>query len=139
MLRAMPKSPKKPQYTAATKCSHCPGTKCCTYITQKIPGPRSIDDFDHLAWQLAHDHIQAYKDSDGWYLLIATSCGFLQPDGQCGIYASRPQLCRDYSNDFCEFDAPAEEGFDLYFRSYEELDAYCRKRFKRWDRRFTAD
>jgi len=80
--------------------------------------------------------VQAYKDEDGWFLLLMSLCQFLQDDGRCGIYATRPQLCRDYSNDYCEFDEPAEKSFEFYFRSYKELDAYCRKRFKRWDRRF---
>lgn len=122
--------------TPENKCSFCKGTKCCQYITQKIPGPRSMHDFDHLAWQLAHQDVQAYKDDSGWYLLVMKACRFLQADGRCGIYETRPQLCRDYSNDYCEYDSPAEEGFDLYFRSYEELIEYCRKRFKNWDKRF---
>ncbi|WJW75220.1 YkgJ family cysteine cluster protein [Thiohalobacter sp. IOR34] len=129
---------KKVRLTPETKCSHCPGTKCCTYITQKIPGPRSRDDFDHLLWQLAHRDVQAYRDSSGWYLLINSPCRFLEADGRCGIYATRPQLCRDYSNDYCEFDAPAEEGFELFFDGYESLLAYCRRRFRRWEQRFES-
>ncbi|HEB98504.1 MAG TPA: YkgJ family cysteine cluster protein [Thiotrichales bacterium] len=119
--------------TSVDKCSRCQGSKCCQYITQRIPGPRSKEDFDHLLWQLAHENVQAYKDSDGWFLLINNRCRFLRPDGRCGIYEHRPRLCRDYSNDYCEYDSPAEEGFELHFRNYEELLAYCRKRFKRWD------
>ena len=53
----------------------------------------------------------------------------------CGIYDDRPEICREYSNDYCEFDQPAEEGFELYFDSYPALLAYCRKRFKRWGER----
>lgn len=124
--------------TPENKCSFCPGTKCCNYITQEIDTPRSIDDFDHLLWQLAHANIQAYKDEDGWFLVVMTRCNHLQKDGNCGIYETRPQVCRDYSNDYCEFDAPAEEGFEFYFQSYTELDNYCRKRFKNWDKRFKS-
>ena len=36
------------------------------------------------------------------------------------------------SNDDCELDAPAEEGFGLFFPDYDALLAYCKKRFKRW-------
>ncbi|MGD8782979.1 MAG: YkgJ family cysteine cluster protein [Thioalkalispiraceae bacterium] len=121
------------------KCDLCEGSKCCNYITQQIDTPRSMDEFDTLLWQLAHKNIQAYKDEDGWFLLVYTTCQFLQPDGRCGIYETRPQMCRDYSNDYCEYDAPAEEGFDLFFDSYESLLKYCRKRFKRWDKRFTTE
>ncbi|HEB86757.1 MAG TPA: YkgJ family cysteine cluster protein [Gammaproteobacteria bacterium] len=130
------KSTKAEISTAGDKCSRCPGDKCCDYITQSIDTPRSISDFDHLAWQLAHKNVQIYKDEDGWFLLLMSLCQFLQKDGRCGIYETRPQLCRDYSNDYCEFDEPAEKSFQFYFRNYQELDAYCRKRFKRWNKRF---
>lgn len=100
--------------------------------------PRSKDDFDHLLWQLAHNNIQAYKDEDGWFLLINNTCDHLQPDGRCGIYDTRPQVCRDYSNNYCEYDAPAEEGFQLFFDGYESLLKYCRQRFRKWDTRFTS-
>ena len=83
------------------KCSRCPGDKCCRYITQAIDTPRSIDDFDHLAWQMVHKNVQVYKDEDGWFLLVMNTCQFLQKDGRCAIYETRPQLCRDYSNDYC--------------------------------------
>lgn len=120
------------EMTAENKCGFCHGSKCCTYITQHMETPRSKKDFEFLLWQISHRGVQAYKDEDGWYLLINTPCTHLEPDGRCGIYASRPQICRDYSNDFCEYDAPAEEGFELFFDGYEALLAYCRKRFKRW-------
>ena len=121
------------------KCDLCEGSKCCNYITQAIDTPRSMDEFDTLLWQLAHKNIQAYKDEDGWFLLVYTACQFLQPDGRCGIYETRPQMCRDYTNDYCEYDAPAEEGFDLFFEDYDSLLKYCQKRFKRWDKRFTSE
>ena len=125
--------------TSDNKCDLCEGSKCCNYITQGIDTPRSIDEFDTLLWQLAHHDVQAYKDEDGWFLLYYTSCQFLQADGRCGTYETRPQMCRDYTNDYCEYDAPAEEGFELFFDGYQSLLSYCQKRFKRWDNRFTSD
>ncbi len=117
---------------AESKCQRCTNSKCCTYFTQAIDTPRSKQEFDHLLWQISHRGVQVYKDKSGWYLLINTTCTHLKPNGQCGVYETRPQICREYSNDFCEFDAPAEEGFDLYFPDYEALLVYCKKRFKRW-------
>ncbi|MGB5726020.1 MAG: YkgJ family cysteine cluster protein, partial [Thiogranum sp.] len=76
-----------------------------------------------------------YQDEGSWYLLAETPCNPILPDGRCAIYDDRPQICRDYSNDYCEFDAPAEDGFELYFDGYKTLLKYCRKRFKRWGRR----
>lgn len=120
--------------TPDNKCGFCSATICCSYITQKIPTPRSKNDFDHLLWQISHLGIHLYRDRDGWHLLIESDCTHLSPDGRCGIYERRPNICREYSNHFCEFDAPAELGFNLYFHNYEELLQYCRQRFRQWDR-----
>lgn len=128
--------PIKLVITPETKCGFCPGTKCCQYITQRIEGPRSMHDFDHLLWQLSHANVQAFKDDEGWFLLMNSTCRHLQQDGRCGIYATRPQVCRDHDNDYCEFDEPAEKTFELFFEDHVALDKYCRKRFKNWDRRF---
>ena len=136
MLVDKPHIPVQGKITAENKCSFCAGTKCCTYITQAIDKPRTKSDFDTLLWQLAHNNVQAYKDEDGWFLIFYTQCQFLESDGRCGIYDTRPQMCRDYSNDYCEFDSPAEEGFELFFPDYNSLLEYCRGRFKKWDRRF---
>lgn len=128
--------PKKRKPTPETKCSLCHNSKCCTYITQQIETPRSKHDFDVLLWQLSHRDVQAYKDEDGWFLLINTPCLHLLEGGGCGIYDTRPQICRDHSNDYCEYDSPAEEGFELFFDGYDSLLEYCRKRYKKWDKRF---
>jgi Fe-S-cluster containining protein len=116
------------------KCSRCHGSKCCTYMTEALGyAPRSKADFDHLLWQISHRGVEIYKDEGEWYLMFQGACEHLQPNGGCAIYESRPQICRDYDNDWCEMDAPAEEGFELYFRDHAGLLAYCRKRFKRWE------
>ena len=134
MARARHRGGIRPdQLSAEEKCGFCPGRKCCTYVTESLATPRSKSDFDHLLWQVSHEGVAVYKDEDGWFLLVEGRCSHLQPDGRCGIYERRPQVCRDYSNDYCEFDAPAEEGFELYFPDYESLLTYCRRRFKRWD------
>lgn len=122
------------EMTPETKCGFCTNSKCCHYVTQEIDTPRSKYDFEHLLWQVSHENVNVYKDEDGWYLLFDGSCRHLQVGGRCGIYENRPQICRDHTNDYCEFDAPAEDGFDLYFRDYESLLKYCKKRFKKWSR-----
>ncbi|MEM9101870.1 MAG: YkgJ family cysteine cluster protein [Pseudomonadota bacterium] len=118
------------------RCELCTQSKCCRYITQSIDTPRSIRDFDTLLWQVSHKNIAVYKDESGWYLQIFNSCEHLKTNGQCGIYDVRPFICREYSNEDCEFDSEPDDGCDLYFPDYQSLDAYCRKRYKRWDKRF---
>ena len=121
-----------PETAGYNKCSQCTKTICCTYVTQQIPTPRSKSDFDYLLWQVSHDGVEIYKDNDGWFLLIPGRCAHILPSGQCAIYETRPQICRDYENDYCEFDEPASKNFDLYFQNYSHLLAYCQKRFAKW-------
>ena len=118
------------------KCSKCKKSICCVSINQKIPTPKSKEDFDHLLWQVSHDNINIFKDSDGWFLLINTRCNHLLEGGVCGIYDKRPWVCREYSNDFCEFDESIEEASELFFETHKKLEKYCRKRFKKWSKRF---
>lgn len=119
--------------TAENKCSFCVGSKCCVYTTHQVDTPRSKADFDYLLWQTSHRDIQLYKDEDGWFLLINNPCLHLQPDGRCGIYAQRPNVCREHDNDYCEFDANPEDDFELFFDGYAALLQYCKQRFKTWD------
>ena len=67
---------------------------CCTYMTEALGPLRSKADFDHVLWQISHEHIEVYRDQDGWYLLIRGHCEHLQPGGACGIYEQRLQVCR---------------------------------------------
>ena len=129
--------PIKPVITPENKCSYCTNSTCCTYMTQQIDSPRSMSDFDTLLWQVSHENIQIYKDEGSWFLLANNSCNHLLEDGRCNIYETRPQICRDHSNQGCEFDGPAgPEDFEMFFPDYDSLEAYCSKRFKNWHQRF---
>ncbi len=120
--------------TTENKCTFCTGSICCTYVTQHIDTPRSKEDFRQLLWQVSHNNVKIYKDDDGWTLLVDGHCQHLQINGGCGIYHTRPDICRVHSNDYCEYDAPSEDGFELYFENYFDLLKYCKKRFKTWEK-----
>lgn len=139
MTTIIPITPvEQAKLTAQNKCTFCKGSTCCTYFTHQIDTPRTMADFDLLLWQISHLNTQLYKDEDGWFLLVNNRCSHLLPGGLCAIYENRPQICRDHSNDDCEFDGPADaDDFKMYFPDYQALLQYCRKRFKRWDRRFS--
>jgi uncharacterized protein len=116
-------------------CERCTSSWCCTYFTQQIDTPKSREDFDVLLWQISHKNTEAYKDEDGWFLLMLQPCTHLLPNGFCGIYEARPKICRDHTSDSCEFEGLAgEDDFDLYFKDYKALRKYCKKRFKKWDK-----
>ena len=114
------------------KCDLCTNSTCCTYVTQQLDTPRSKYDFEILLWQVSHKGVSAYKDEDGWFVMYDAPCTHLEMDGRCGIYDDRPTICRTHKNDYCEYDAPAEDGFELYFPDYSTLLTYCKKRFKKW-------
>lgn len=122
--------------TIDKKCAKCKKSICCSSINQKVPAPKSIYDFDHLLWQVSHENINIFKDADGWFLHIHSVCQHLGDRGVCQIYEERPMVCREYDNDYCEFDESIEEASEYFFSSYKQFEKYCRKRFKKWDKRF---
>jgi Fe-S-cluster containining protein len=109
--------------TAPGKCSRCRGSTCCTYTTQALGTLRAKADFDHLLWQVSHEGVETYRDSDGWYLLIRGRCEHLVADGRCRIYADRPQICREYSTTDCEFED--DWCYEKYFETPEQIDEYA--------------
>jgi Fe-S-cluster containining protein len=122
--------------TPENKCGFCSGAICCTYVTQEVDAPTTVYDYDIWLWMLYHQDVQFYKEDGDWYLKILNRCNHLQPDGRCGIYETRPIICREHENDFCEFDVATEEDADIFFGTPEDLEKYCRKKFKNWDKRY---
>ncbi len=102
-------------------CDHCTA-KCCHYFALPIDAPEDRRDFDYLRWFLLHDRATAFTEGDTWYLLVHTTCQHLRPDYRCGIYETRPQICRDYSTDNCEYEEDAV--YDRYFETPEQVSEY---------------
>ena len=46
--------------TPENKCGYCTNSTCCTYVTQNIDAPRSMEDFDMLLWQVSHHNVQLF-------------------------------------------------------------------------------
>jgi uncharacterized protein len=102
-------------------CDHC-YAKCCRYFALAIDTPEEQRDFDFIRWYLLHDRATVFVDDDSWYLLVHTTCKHLRSDNRCGIYETRPQICRDYTTDACEFD---DDGvYDKYFETAEQVVEY---------------
>jgi Fe-S-cluster containining protein len=103
-------------------CDHCTG-KCCRYFSLPIKTPATWDDYDEVRWFLAHGQTLVYIEKDVWYLLVMTKCQYLQPDNRCGIYLTRPEICRAYTTDDCEFDS--DWGFDRIFEAPEQISEFA--------------
>jgi uncharacterized protein len=103
-------------------CSRCTA-KCCRYFALPIDNPRTWDDFDYIRWYLLHERVSIFTDEGSWYLLVHNGCKHLRDDHRCGIYATRPQICRDYTTADCEYD----EGCvcDHYWDTPEQIEEYA--------------
>lgn len=102
-------------------CDHCVA-KCCKYFALPIDAPTTRQDFDFMRWFLLHEGATVFTEDDTWYLLVHSRCRHLLADNRCGIYHTRPQICRDYSTDDCEY----EDGYvyDRYFETAEQVEEY---------------
>jgi Fe-S-cluster containining protein len=105
----------------AVLCDHCTA-KCCRYFALPIDTPTERHDFDTIRWFLLHERASVFVDDGTWYLLVHTKCKHLQPNNLCGIYETRPQICRDYTTDACEYDD--DWTYDQYFETPEQLMEY---------------
>jgi hypothetical protein len=103
-------------------CEHCTGV-CCRYIALPIDTPDSAEEFDYLRWYLIHRGVSIFVEDDDWYICFQTTCQHLQADNRCGIYLTRPQICRSYSTDNCDYHS-GDYGWQEHFTAPEHLDAY---------------
>jgi len=72
---------------------------------------------------LLHERTAVFVDNGQWYLLVYLTCEGLQSDGRCAVYSNRPQVCRDYGTDICEFEENAV--YDQFFEIAEQLEEYA--------------
>lgn len=102
-------------------CQYCPA-KCCRYFALPIETPTNFKDYEFIRWYLLHERATIFIEDEDWYLLVHTKCRHLGDDNRCGIYDTRPQICRDYSTDACEYED--DWTYDKYFETPEQLYEY---------------
>jgi len=103
-------------------CDHCTA-KCCRYFALPIEEPETWSDFEFIRWYLLHERATVFTEDDTWYLLVHTVCRHLQDDNRCGIYETRPQICRDYTTEACEYED--DWTYDRYFETPEQVEEYA--------------
>jgi Fe-S-cluster containining protein len=113
---------------AGCLCDQCAGL-CCRYFALPIDNPDCKRDYDNIRWYLLHDKVVIFVEDKQWYIGILTRCKQLQPDNRCGIYETRPAICRSYSTDNCDYHA-GDYGYDLLFTSPEALWEYAAKKLR---------
>ena len=77
-------------------CDHCTG-RCCRYFALPIDTPKTRRQFDFMRWYLVHGNCSIFVDGKTWFLCVHGDCEHLLPDHRCGIYETRPEICRSYS------------------------------------------
>jgi Fe-S-cluster containining protein len=102
-------------------CSYC-SAKCCKYFALPLETPTEREDFEYIRWYLLHERAAVFTEEGTWYLLVHTTCKHLQPDNRCGIYHTRPPICREYSTDNCEYED--NWVYDHYFETSEQVEEY---------------
>ena len=102
------------------QCKKCLPAKCCTYFALEVDEPESRKDYDAMLWQIAHKGVSFYIYRKRWHIMMETVCNFLMADNKCGIYDTRPYICKEHSIETCEYTGE-DYGFTEHFKSYEEL------------------
>jgi Fe-S-cluster containining protein len=112
-------------------CQYCPG-KCCRYFALPIDTPKTVSDFDNMRWFLLHEQASVFVDDGTWYLIVHTKCRHLRDDNLCNIYEIRPQICRDYTTEKCEYEDLWV--YDQYFELPEQVVEYAEAYFGKCQR-----
>ncbi len=102
-------------------CQYCTA-KCCKYFALPMETPDCRNDLDYIRWYILHEAATVFTEDETWYLLVHTTCRHLQADNRCGIYHTRPTICREYSTDNCEYDD--RYVYDRYFETPDQVLEY---------------
>jgi len=107
-------------------CDQC-SALCCRYFVLEIDTPETRRAYDDIRWYLIHENVFVFIEKKKWYLGIYSRCKHLQADNRCGIYQTRPKICREYSTDNCDYHG-GEYDWDILFSSAEQLEQYGKER-----------
>lgn len=103
-------------------CDYCTA-KCCRYFALPIETPTEMKDFQFIRWYLLHGQASVFTEDGEWYLLMHTQCKHLGEDNLCQIYETRPQICRDYTIDNCEYED--DWTYEMYLETAEQVEEYA--------------
>ncbi len=103
-------------------CDQC-SALCCRYFVLEIDTPETRRQYDDVRWYLVHENTFVFIEKKKWYLGVYARCKHLQLDNRCGIYETRPAICRSYSTDNCDYHG-GEYNWEILFSSAEQLQKY---------------
>lgn len=120
---------RRPGPAVGSLCDQC-SALCCRYVALPIDTPESASDYDSIRWYLAHENIHVFVDDGEWYIAFATRCKNLMEDNRCGIYETRPRICRGYDTSNCEYHGE-EYRYEHMFTSADQIQRYAEKELGR--------
>jgi Fe-S-cluster containining protein len=93
----------RPEPVSCTSCG-----RCCTYVGVGINSPSRPRYATDILWYLYHENVSVYRDGDGeWSVHFESRCRNLGADLLCGVYPTRPHICRTFDDRTCEVNDPA--------------------------------
>ena len=85
--------------------------------------PKSARDFDDIRWYLMHQGVIVFVEEGDWYIQFQAKCKNLAADNRCGVYETRPAICREYQPGECDYAAGAY-GYDSLFTHPGQVETY---------------
>lgn len=111
--RALPvvREPRAHKLPSTPTCTSC--GLCCSYVAIEVDGPATVKQATQLLWYVYHEGVSLYVNDDDWMVQFDTTCIHLQPDYRCGVYETRPHICREFSEQDCEVNT-GDDGRTFY-------------------------
>ena len=121
-LPVLPSKPKRDDIAQdKVLCEYC-SAKCCRYFALPLEEPTTREEFEYIRWFLLHEYATVFTEEGDWYVCVHTVCKHLQDYQRCGIYQTRPLICREYTTDDCEYED--DWVYDQYFETAEQVEEY---------------
>lgn len=104
-------------------CEHC-AAACCRYLALPIEKPKTVRDYDDIRWYLMHQSVTVFVEDGDWYIQFQTRCKNLGPDNRCGVYPTRPEICREYEPGECDY-AGGSYQYEQFFSHPKQIEECC--------------
>ena len=110
-------------------CDRC-AALCCRYFALPIDNPQTRRDYDNIRWYLLHEKVVIFVEEGQWFIGVLNKCKALQPDNRCGVYDTRPTICRGYDTGNCDYHG-GDYGYEHLFTSADALWTFALQQLER--------
>ncbi len=107
-------------------CEHCTAA-CCRYLAIPLDKPAGARDYDDMRWYLMHEKVLVFVEDGDWFIQFHTACKNLGADNLCGVYETRPEICREYEAKDCDYTG-GNYGYDHFFTHPKQIEEFYTER-----------